>query len=47
MDSSAKGGVAISVAHYLSLPIFYGGFGEKVDDFKEFDVNSFVDSILQ
>ncbi|WP_028328621.1 signal recognition particle-docking protein FtsY [Brachyspira alvinipulli] len=47
MDSSAKGGVAISVAHYLSLPIFYGGFGEKVDDFREFDAVSFVDSILQ
>ena len=47
MDSSAKGGVAISIAHYLSLPIFYGGFGEKVDDFREFDANSFVDSILQ
>ena len=47
MDSSAKGGVAISIAHYLLLPIFYGGFGEKVDDFREFDANSFVDSILQ
>ena len=47
MDSSAKGGVAISIAHYLSLPIFYCGFGEKVDDFKEFDAESFVDSILK
>lgn len=47
LDSSAKGGVAISVAHYLSLPIYYGGFGEKVDDFKEFNVENFVDSILQ
>ncbi|ACN83292.1 cell division protein FtsY [Brachyspira hyodysenteriae] len=47
LDSTAKGGVAISIAHYLSLPIYYGGFGEKVDDFKEFDAESFVDSILQ
>lgn len=47
MDSSAKGGVAISVAHYLSLPIFYGGYGEKVEDFKEFDIENFVDSILK
>ena len=47
LDSTAKGGVAISVAHYLSLPIYYGGFGEKVDDFKEFDAENFVDSILQ
>ena len=47
MDSSAKGGVAISIAHYLSLPIFYGGFGEKVDDFREFDIDNFIDSILQ
>ena len=47
LDSTAKGGVAISIAHYLSLPIYYGGFGEKVEDFKEFDAESFVDSILQ
>lgn len=47
LDSSAKGGVAISIAHYLSLPIFYGGYGEKVDDFREFDAYSFVDSILE
>ena len=47
MDSSAKGGVAISVAYYLSLPIFYLGYGEKVDDFKEFDIENFVDSILK
>lgn len=47
LDSTAKGGVAVSIAHYLSLPIYYGGFGEKVDDFKEFDAESFVDSILQ
>ena len=47
LDSTAKGGVAISIAHYLSLPIYYGGFGEKVDDFREFDAESFVDSILQ
>lgn len=47
MDSSAKGGVAISIAYYLSLPIFYGGYGEKVEDFKEFDIENFVDSILK
>lgn len=47
LDSTAKGGAAVSIAHYLSLPIYYGGFGEKVDDFKEFDAESFVDSILQ
>lgn len=47
MDSSAKGGVAISIAYYLSIPIFYIGNGEKVEDFKEFDIENFVDSILK
>ncbi|WP_300747902.1 signal recognition particle-docking protein FtsY, partial [uncultured Brachyspira sp.] len=47
LDSSAKGGVALSVAHYLSLPIYYEGLGEKVDDFKEFNAESFVDAVLQ
>lgn len=46
LDSSAKGGVAISISHYLSLPIFYGGYGEKLEDFKVFNAKEFVDSIL-
>lgn len=46
LDSSAKGGVAISISYYLHLPIFYGGYGEKLEDFKVFNSKEFVDSIL-
>lgn len=47
LDSTAKGGVAISVSHYLDLSIVYGGYGEKLEDFKKFDKVSFIDSIME
>lgn len=46
LDSTAKGGVAIAISHYLNLPIFYAGYGEKISDFREFNVHEFIDSIL-
>ncbi len=46
LDSSAKGGIALSINHYLSLPIFFYGCGEKVEDIREFSIEEFVDSIL-
>ncbi len=46
LDGSCKGGVSIGIAHNLKLPIYYIGYGEKVDDFKTFNSNEFVDSIL-
>ncbi len=46
LDSSSKGGIALSINYYLSLPIFYYGCGEKLEDIREFDTEAFVDSIL-
>lgn len=46
LDSSAKGGIALSINYYLSLPIFFYGCGEKVEDIREFSASEFVDSIL-
>ncbi len=46
LDSSAKGGIALSINYYLSLPIFFYGCGEKVEDIAEFAIEEFVDSIL-
>src|SRR5437667_329670 len=37
LDGTAKGGIAVSIAKELNLPIRYAGIGEKVDDLVVFD----------
>ncbi len=46
LDGSARGGVALSIAHRLSLPIRYVGTGEGTDDLEPFDPEAFVDGLL-
>lgn len=46
LDGTAKGGVALSINYYLHLPVFFAGVGEKIEDFKKFSREEFVDSIL-
>jgi len=46
MDGTAKGGVAIGLAHELKIPIRLIGVGEKIGDLRAFSVKEFVDSIL-
>ena len=36
LDGTAKGGIALSVAHQLGLPIYRVGVGEQVDDLQAF-----------
>ena len=46
LDTSAKGGMAFSVAGELGLPIVYAGLGEKPEDLMAFDPDNFIDGIL-
>ena len=46
LDGTAKGGVAVGVAHELELPIKLIGVGEKMEDLRTFSAKSFVESIL-
>lgn len=46
MDGSAKGGVAVGIAHELKVPIRFIGIGEKVGDLRPFSAKEFVDSIF-
>jgi fused signal recognition particle receptor len=46
LDGSAKGGVAVGVAHELELPIKLIGVGEKMGDLRSFSAKSFVEAIL-
>ncbi len=46
LDGTAKGGIALSVAAELRVPIRYVGVGEKVDDLVPFDPAEYVDGLL-
>ena len=46
LDGSARGGVALSIADRLKLPIRYVGTGEAVDDLAAFDAEAYVDGLL-
>lgn len=47
MDSSSKGGVAVSVCKKNNVPVLYMGTGEKAEDFREFDPQSYVKDMFQ
>lgn len=46
LDGTAKGGVAVAIAHDLKLPIRYVGVGEGIDDFMAFDAAAYVDAMF-
>jgi fused signal recognition particle receptor len=47
LDGTAKGGIAVAIAHDLKLPIRYVGVGEAVDDLLPFSPQEYVDAIFQ
>lgn len=46
LDGTAKGGVAVAIAHDLKLPIRFVGVGEGIDDFLPFDADAYVDALF-
>ncbi len=46
LDGTAKGGVAIAIAHELHLPIRYVGVGEALEDIAPFDVDEYVEALF-
>ena len=46
LDGTAKGGVAITVAHETGLPIKLIGTGERLQDLEDFDARRFVEALL-
>jgi fused signal recognition particle receptor len=46
LDGTAKGGVAVAIAHDLKLPIRYIGVGEGLDDLLPFDAAAYVDALF-
>jgi fused signal recognition particle receptor len=46
LDGSAKGGVALAIAHELGLPVKLVGVGEGIDDLRPFDPRDFARALL-
>lgn len=46
LDGTAKGGIAVSIAKELNLPIRYVGIGEKVDDLMVFDPELYINGLF-
>jgi len=46
MDGTAKGGIALTLAHLFKIPICFVGLGEKLEDLEPFDPQAFVEAII-
>jgi fused signal recognition particle receptor len=47
LDGTAKGGIAVAIAHDLKLPIRWVGVGEGIDDLVAFDAGEYVDGLFE
>jgi len=46
LDGTAKGGIALAIAHDLGLPVKLIGVGEKLEDLRPFDADEFARALL-
>jgi len=47
LDGTAKGGIAVAIAHDMKLPVRFVGVGEALEDLLPFDSAAFVNSLLE
>lgn len=47
MDGTAKGGIILAIKHKLHVPVLYLGLGEKPEDLRPFDLDSYLYSISE
>jgi fused signal recognition particle receptor len=46
LDGSAKGGIAVAIAHELGLPVKLVGVGESLEDLQPFDAREFARALV-
>jgi fused signal recognition particle receptor len=46
LDGTAKGGIAVAIAHELGIPVKLVGVGESLDDLQPFDARDFVSALV-
>lgn len=46
LDGTAKGGIIVAIMDQVDLPVKYVGFGEKVDQLRQFDPRGYVEALF-
>lgn len=46
MDGTAKGGIAVAIQSEIGIPVKFIGVGEKVEDLKKFDSDSYIEGLF-
>jgi fused signal recognition particle receptor len=46
LDGSAKGGIAVAIAHELAIPVKLVGVGETLEDLQPFDAREFARALV-
>jgi fused signal recognition particle receptor len=46
LDGSGKGGILVSIQQELGVPTRFVGIGEKLEDFKPFVAEEFLEQLL-
>ena len=46
LDGTAKGGIAVGIAHELGLPVKLIGVGESLEDLQPFDAGDFARALI-
>ncbi len=46
LDGTAKGGIVVSIADTMDIPVKFIGVGEQMDDLMPFEPNSFIDALF-
>jgi fused signal recognition particle receptor len=47
LDGTAKGGIALAIAHELGIPVKLIGVGEKLEDLRPFEATEFARALVQ
>jgi fused signal recognition particle receptor len=47
LDGTAKGGIVISIANELHIPVKLIGVGEKIEDLQKFNTDDFVNALFE
>lgn len=47
LDGTAKGGIAVAIAHELAIPVHLIGLGEGIDDIEIFDPQAFASALTR
>jgi fused signal recognition particle receptor len=46
LDGTAKGGIALAIAHELGLPVKLIGVGEQLEDLRPFEPSEFAQALV-